>query len=77
MLSFGSKNTPRTYIVACANFLGTAYLGLISDPQIVSKFHNGIHNSKGQEYKIYTIVKGMETFYRQHTVPVTSCKECK
>ena len=36
-----------------------------------------MHNSKGQEYEIYTIVKGMETFYRQHTVPVTSCSEVK
>ena len=25
---------------------------------------------KGQENKIYTIVKGRETFYRRHTVPV-------
>ena len=24
---------------------------------------------------IYTIVKGRETFYRRHTVPVTSCSE--
>ena len=27
--------------------------------------------------KIYTIVKGRETFYRRHTVPVTSCSEVK
>ena len=32
---------------------------------------------KGQENKIYTIVKGRETFYRRHTVPVTSCSEVK
>ena len=52
------------------------YLGLISDPLIVSKFHNETHDTKGQE-KIYTIGKGMETFYRRHTVPVTSCSEFK
>ena len=53
------------------------YLGLISDPLIVSKSHNEIHDSKGQENKLYTIVKGIETFYRRHTVPVTSCSEVK
>ena len=44
---------------------------------IVSKFHNETHDPKGQENKIYTIVKGRETFYRRHTVPVTSCNEVK
>ena len=39
-----------------------SHLGFISDPLIVSKFHNGIHGSKGQEKKIYTIVKGKKTF---------------
>ena len=52
-------------------------LGFISDPLIVSKFHNETHDPKGQENKIYTIVKGRETFYRRHTVPVTSCSEVK
>ena len=52
-----------------------SHLGLISDPLIVSKFHNETHDSKGQENQIYTIVKGRETFYRRHTVPVTSCSE--
>ena len=36
------------------------HLGFISDP-IVSKFHNETHDPKGQEIKIYTIVKGRET----------------
>ena len=44
---------------------------------IVSKFHNETQNPKGQENKIYTIVKGRETFYRRHTVPITSCSEVK
>ena len=57
-----------------ANF---GHLGLISDPLIVLKFHNETHYPKGQENKIYTIVKGRETFYRRHTVPVTSCSEVK
>ena len=47
-------------------------LGIISDPLIVSKFHNKTHDSKGQENKIYTKVEGRETFYHRHTVPVTS-----
>ena len=46
-------------------------LDLISDPLIVSKFHNENNDPKGQENKIYIIVYGMETFYRSHTVPIT------
>ena len=53
------------------------HLVFISDPLIVSKFHNETHDPKEQENKIYTIVKGRETFYRRHTVPVTSCSEVK
>ena len=34
------------------------HLGFISDPLIVSKFHNETHDPKGQENKIYTTVKG-------------------
>ena len=41
-------------------------LGHNSDPLIVSKFHNETHDPKGQENIIYTIVKGMETFYHRH-----------
>ena len=44
------------------------HLGLISDPLIVSKFHNETHDPKGQANKIYTKVKGRETFYCRHTV---------
>ena len=50
-------------------------LGLISDPQISSKLQNGFNVSKGLENKIYTMMKGRETFYGDHTVPVTSCSE--
>ena len=53
------------------------HLGLISDPLIISKFDNETYDPKGQEDKIYTIVKGRETLYRRHTVPVTSCSEVK
>ena len=53
------------------------HLGFTSDPLIVSKFHNETHDPKGQENKIHTIVKGRETIYRRHTVPVTSCSEVK
>ena len=51
--------------------------GFISDPLIDSKFHDKAYDPKGQENKIYTIVKGRETFYRRHTVQVTSCSEVK
>ena len=60
-----------------ARLASFGHLGLISDPLIVSKFHNETHDPKGQENKDYTIVKGREMFYRRHTVPVTSCTEVK
>ena len=60
-----------------ARLASFCHLGFISDPLIVSKFHNETHDPKGQENKIYTIVKDRETFYRRHTVPVTSCSEVK
>ena len=50
---------------------------LASYPLIVLTFHDETHDPKGQENKIYTIVKDRETFYRRHTVPVTSCSEVK
>ena len=71
----------RTETIVCIFFRARpasfCHLGFISDPLIVSKFHNETHDPKGQENKIYTIVKGRETFYRRHTVPVTSCSEVK
>ena len=67
----------RTETREC-NFSETDQLvSAISDPLVVSKFHNETHDPKGHETKIYTIVKGSETFYRRHTVPVTSCSEVK
>ena len=60
-----------------ARLASFGHLGFISDPLIVSKFHNETHDSKGQENKIYTIVKGRKTFYRRQTVPVTSCSKVK
>ena len=63
--------------ISWARLVSFFHLGFISDPIIVSKFHNETHDPKGQEHKIYTIVKGSGTFYRRHTVPVTSCSEVK
>ena len=63
--------------ISWARLASFCHLGVISDPLIVSKFHNETHDPKGQENKIYTIVKGRETFYRRHKVSVTSCSEVK
>ena len=63
--------------ISWARLASFCYLGFISDPLIVSKLHNETHDPKGQENKIYIIVKGREMFYRRHTVPVTSCSEVK
>ena len=73
---FRSKDCTKGMKLECAYFLGQTS-GFISDPLIVSKFHNETHDPKGQENKIYTIVKDRETFYRRHTVPVTCCSEVK
>ena len=63
--------------IILAGLASFGHLGLISDPLIVFKFHNETHDPKGQENKIYTIVKGRETFYHRHIVPNTSCSEVK
>ena len=79
-VSFGSKDCTKELKLECADWARLAsfcHLGFTSDPLIVSKFHNEAHDPKGQGNKIYTIVKGRETFYRRHTVPVTSCSEVK
>ena len=72
-----SKNWNLSVHISWARLASFCHLGFISDPLIVSKFHNETHDPKGQENKIYFIVKGRETFYRRHTVPVTSCSEVK
>ena len=51
------------------------HLGFISDPLIIPMFRNETYDPKGQENKSCTIVKDKETFYRRHTVLVTSCSE--
>ena len=80
-VSFGSKECIKEVKLECAYFWARpasfGHLGLIGDPLIVLKFHNETHDPKGQENKIYNIVKGRETFYRRHTVPVTSCSKIK
>ena len=43
--------------ISLARLASFCHLRFISDPLIVSKFHNETHDPKGQENKIYTIVK--------------------
>ena len=71
------KNSNQSLHISWARLASFCHLGFISDPLIVSKFHNGTHDPKEQENRIYTIVKDRETFYRRHTVPVTSYSEVK
>ena len=42
--------------ISWARLASFCYLGFISDPLIVSKFHNETYDPKGQENKIYTKV---------------------
>ena len=60
------KSLNQSVHISWARLASFCHLGVISDPLIVSKFHNETHDPKGQENKIYTIVKGRETFYRHH-----------
>ena len=79
-LSFGSNDCTKelktiewsSFWVGLANF---GQKGLISDPKISSKLRNGINDPNGIENEIYTMMKGMETFYGDHTVPIISCSE--
>ena len=48
--------------ISWARLASFCHLGFISDPLIVSKFHNETHDPKGQENKTYTIVKGIKLF---------------
>ena len=63
--------------IILAGLASFGYLGLISDPLIVFKFHYETHDPKGQDNKIYTILKARETFYHRHIVPITSYSEVK
>ena len=67
------RGPARVYRVFWDRLASFGPLGLISDPQISSKFQNGINDPKGLENKIYAMMKGRETFYGDHTVPITSC----
>ena len=64
-VSLGSKDCTKELKPECAYFWARlasfCHLGVNSDPLIISKFHNGTHDPKGRETKIYTIVKGRET----------------
>ena len=55
--SNASKNSNQSVHIFWARLASFGHLGLISDPLIVSKFHNETHDPIGQENKIYTIVK--------------------
>ena len=80
-LSFGSKECTKELYksvqIISAELASFCHLGLISDPLVVFKFHNETHDPKGQENKIYTILKGRVTFYHRHIAPITSCSEVK
>ena len=54
-----AKTAPKNQSVhiSWARLARFCHVGVISDPLIVSKFHNKTDDSKGQENKIYTIVK--------------------
>ena len=58
-----AKSTSKIGQVFYARLASVGQLGLVSDPLMVSKFHNRIHDPKGQANKIFNIVMVRETFY--------------
>ena len=54
------KNGNQSLHIYWAGLASFCHLGFIGDPLIVSKFHNETLDTKGQQNKIYTIVKGRE-----------------
>ena len=71
------KNWNQSVHTSRARLASLCLSGPTSDPPIVSKFHSETHDPKGQENKIYTIVKGRQTFYRRHTVTPAVVKSNK
>ena len=51
------KNLNQSVHISWARLASFCQSGFISDPLIVSKFHNETNDSKGHEDKIYTIVR--------------------
>ena len=80
-VSFGSKDCTIKLKLGCAYFLGqTSWFlpfRLHQWPSNSFKVPQWNQWSQRTRKKIYTIVKGRETFYRRHTVPITSCSEVK
>ena len=69
---FEARITPKncklsSVQVSWARLASFGQLGLFSDPQISSKFQNGINDPKRLENKICTMMKSRETFYGDHT----------
>ena len=59
------RTETKVCIFLWARLASFGHLGLISDPLMVLKIHNETDDLKRQENKIYTIVKGSETFYHK------------
>ena len=53
-----TKTTPKNWPVFWDRLASFGHLDLISDPLMVLKFHNAIHDPKRQANKTFTIVKG-------------------
>ena len=68
VLYFGSKDYTKDLKMSSAQVFwdrlaNFSQLGPISDSRISPKLQNGINDPKGPENKIYTMMKGMGTFY--------------
>ena len=60
--------------ISWARLASFCHLGVISDPLIVSKFHNETHDLKGQENKILVVYWVRCTINRSHSTP---CKKAE
>ena len=79
MIYNSARITPKYYklssVQVCwARLASFGQFCLHSDPQI-PKLKNETNDPKGLENKIYTMMKGRETFYDDYTVPITNFSE--
>ena len=60
--------------ISLARLASFCHLGVISDPLIVSKFHNETHDPKGQENKIHTKTRNklLSNNEKQQSLAVTN-----
>ena len=76
-LSFESKDCNKELKLECANFLARlasfGHVGFISDPLIISMFHNKTHDPKEQEKNLHYSEGQGDCIYYINVLQQTAC----